>query len=157
MAAETMRQLVCALSGLEKSQSKAATHVLSAPIMLDDNLKLIRQNAALSASSLPVMLAKEAYHLPLDPTTSGLLGTGLSAILERGINLTVQKWQRALHEAAVNSVKTSKALAQHRTKQAIPGVGLRRTNRRNRSNLRRRVASLSSKVRTPLRVEGSWK
>ena len=59
-ALETTRQLVCALSGLDKSRGKAAGHVLSTAITLEANLKLIRQNAVLSASSLPAALTKEA-------------------------------------------------------------------------------------------------
>ena len=120
-ASETTRQLVCALSGLEKSQGKAARHVLSAAIILDAKLKLIRQNAVLSVSSLPDMLAKEAYHLPLEPASSGLFGAALSDILERSDKLMVEKRQQALHEAAVCSVKTGKNPGQHKPKQATHG------------------------------------
>ena len=45
-ASQTMRQLLGALSGLEKSRGKAAGHMLSAAIMLDTNLKLIQRSAA---------------------------------------------------------------------------------------------------------------
>ena len=73
VASETTRQLMCALSGLEKSRGKAGGHMLSAAITLDANLKLIRWNAVLSASSLPALLAKEAYHLCWNPPVPGFL------------------------------------------------------------------------------------
>ena len=49
--------------------------------MLDANLKLLRHNAVLSAASLPNLVAKEAYHLPLEPTSSRLFGEGLLLLL----------------------------------------------------------------------------
>ena len=64
---------MCALSGLEKSRGKATGHMFSAAITLDANLKLIRRNVVLSASSLPAALAKEAYHLALEPAVPGFL------------------------------------------------------------------------------------
>ena len=122
-ASETTRQLVSALSGLRKSRGKAVEHVLSASIMLDANIKLIRRNLVLKASSLPESLAKEVYHLPLDPAGSGLFGTGLVSIREKGDKLVDETWSRALHEVAVRSVKTGKPAGQHRPKQATPGSG----------------------------------
>ena len=59
-------------------------------------------------------MAKEAYHLPLEPTSSGLFGKGLSHLLVRSDKLTVEKRQKALHEVVVCLVKTGKAPAQHK-------------------------------------------
>ena len=50
--------------------------------MHDAILKLLRCNAVLSVASLPNMMAKEAYHLPLKPASSGLFGESLSSLLE---------------------------------------------------------------------------
>ena len=90
-ASETTRKLVCALSGIEKSKRKAARQVLSTAIMLDANLKFIMRNVVLSASSLPAAMAKEAYHLPLESTSSGPFGASFSDILERSDKLIVKK------------------------------------------------------------------
>ena len=84
-------------------------------------MKLIRWNVVLSAA-----VAKEAYHLPLEPTSSRLFGAGLSDILERGDKLMVEKRQRALHEAVVCSVKIGKNPVQYKSKQATPGSGPKR-------------------------------
>ena len=82
---------------LEKSRGRATGHVLSRAITLDANLKLIRHNILLAAS-LPSTLVKEAYHLPLEPASSGLFGKGLSSILERCNKLMDKKRQQALHD-----------------------------------------------------------
>ena len=87
------------------------------------NIKLIRRNSVLKASSLLESLAKGAYHLPLDPAGSGLFETGLVDILTKGDKLVEEKRSRALHDAAVRTVKTGKPAGQHRPKQATPGGG----------------------------------
>ena len=73
-SSETMRQLMVALSVLEKSQGRATGHLLCGAITMDANLKLIRHNAVLSSAFLPKSVVKEAYHLPLEPAGSGLFG-----------------------------------------------------------------------------------
>ena len=122
-ASETTRQLVVALSDLEKSRGRAAGHLLCGAITLDANLKLLRHNDVLSAASLSNTVAKEAYHLPLEPTSSGLFGEGLSRLLERSDKLTVEKRQKAFHKAVVRSVKIDKMPAQHKAKHPAPGSG----------------------------------
>ena len=49
---------------------------------MDANLKLIHQDSVLSTAHLPDLVAKEAYHLPLEPASSGLFSEGLSSLLE---------------------------------------------------------------------------
>ena len=90
---------------------------------MDANLKLIRCNAMLSSASLLSSVGKEAYHLPLEPTSSGLFVEGLLHLLERSDKLTEEKRQKALHEAVVCSVKPGKAPGQHKTKHPAPGNG----------------------------------
>ena len=97
-----------ALSDVEKSRGRAAGHLLCGAITLDANLKLLGRNAVLSAASLPNTVAKEAYHLPLEPTNSGLFGEGLAHLLERSDKLTDEKHQKALHKAVICSVKTAR-------------------------------------------------
>ena len=110
-----------ALSVLERSRGKAIGHVMTAAITLDANIKLIRRHSVLSASSLPAALTKEAYHLPLEPASSSLFGEGLLPILEKSDRMTEEKRQRALHKAALQSVKINKSVGQQKAKQATHG------------------------------------
>ena len=126
---------------------------------MDVNLKLIRRNAVLSSAFLQNSVAKETYNLPLEPASSGLFGEGLSRLLERSDKLTDEKQQKALYEVVVHSVKTGKDPGQHKTKHTLllGAVALKRarvSTGRGR-NLRRRVASPSSKVIQPPRVAGT--
>ena len=57
---ESTRQLVEALSSLEKSRGKAAGHLLSGAITLDANLKLVCHNTVLNSAALPDLVAREA-------------------------------------------------------------------------------------------------
>ena len=112
-----------ALSVLEKSRGKVIGHVMTAAITLDANKKLIGRRSVLSASSLSAGLAKEAYHLPLEPASSCLFGKGLLPILEKSDRMTDEKRQRTLHEAALRSVKPNKSVGQHKAKQATQSSG----------------------------------
>ena len=123
-ASANTRSLISALSGLETTRGKAIEHIMSTSCTMDANIKLVRRNAVLKATSLPDTLAKEAYHLPLDPAGSELFGPGLPDILERGDKLVEEKRSKALHEAAVKSVKTGKQPSQYKpNKHATPGGG----------------------------------
>ena len=53
-------------------------------------------------------MVKEAYHLHFEPAGSGLVGEGVSQLLERLDKMTEVKRQRALHEAVIRSVKPRK-------------------------------------------------
>ena len=99
---------------------------------LDANLKLIRCNAAHSAASLPNMMAKEAYHLTLEPASSGLFGVGLSSLLERCGKLMAKKHQQSLHEAVIRSMKTGKVPGQHESKQSTPRSGPKKDQHQKR-------------------------
>ena len=70
---------------------------------------MIRRDSVLSSARLLDLVAKEAYHLPLEPASSGLFGEGLSFLLEQSDKIAEEKRQKALHEAVVRTVKPGKA------------------------------------------------
>ena len=87
-------------------------------------LKLLCRSAVLSSASLPNTVAKEAYHLPFEPSSSRLFGEGLSVLLERSDKMKEDKRQKTLHEAVIHSVKPRKGPGQHRVKHnALQGGG----------------------------------
>ena len=57
-------------------------------------LKLLHRNTVLSSASLVDTVAKGAYHLPFEPASSGLLGEGLSVLLERSDKMKEEKRQK---------------------------------------------------------------
>ena len=81
--------------------------------------------------------------MPLDPAGSGLFGAGLVDILTKGDKLVEEKRSRALHDAAVRTVKTGKRLVNTDLSRPPQGVGPKRASIR-RSHVLGRVASLQS-------------
>ena len=120
LASKSTRQLVVALSDLEKSQGRVAGPRLCGDITLDANLKLIRRNSVLSSTSLLDLVVKEAYHLLFEPASSGLFSEGLLHLLERSDKMMEEKRQKVFHEAVVHSVKPGKAPGQHKAKHHVP-------------------------------------
>ena len=63
----------------------------SRALTMDANLKLVHRNSVLSTTSLPDLVAGEAYHLPFEPTSSGLFGEGLLVLLELSDKMKEEK------------------------------------------------------------------
>ena len=84
------------LADLEQSRGPAAFHILSLASTFDANLKLLRQQGALSVMDLQPHLTQAAYRLPFDPLGSRLFGKGIMEILGLEQDLSSKKQKKAV-------------------------------------------------------------